>query len=81
MVAKASVLWVRFGSASVSDGGPYDAVQASEYGLGSPEAPESKDRAFQGLAVWWVPRRFRSPIRDSDALRYIGQGGSEENQG
>lgn len=81
VVAQASVLRVGLGSAGVTNGGPYDAVEASENGLGSPESSESENRDFQGLAARRVPRGFGDPIRDSDAMSFIGHSEGQDNKG
>lgn len=81
MVAQASVLRVGLGSAGVTHGGPYNAVEAPEHGLGSPEASESENRGFQGLAARREPRGFGDPIRDSDAMSFIGHSEGQDNKG
>jgi hypothetical protein len=81
MVAQASVLRVGLGSASVTHGGPYNAVEAPEHSLGSPEASESENRGFQGLAARRVSRGFGDPIRDSDAMTFIDRSEGQDDKG
>lgn len=52
MVAQAPVDRVVLGSAGITDGCPYDAFEATEDGLRSPEASESENRRSQrGMVV------------------------------
>ena len=80
VICQASVLRVGFGSAGITNCGPYDPIQAPEHGFGPPKASESENRCFQGLLARWVPRGFRNPIRNSDALCFINHACGKEKK-
>ena len=47
------VLHVGFGSASITNSGPYNPIQAPEHSIETLEGSESENHYFQGLLVWW----------------------------
>uniref|UniRef100_A0A2N9GD32 Reverse transcriptase domain-containing protein n=1 Tax=Fagus sylvatica TaxID=28930 RepID=A0A2N9GD32_FAGSY len=52
------VLHVGFGSASITDSGPYNTIQAPEHSIETLEGSENENHYFQGLFGWWMCLKY-----------------------
>lgn len=80
VIAQAPVLGIGLGAAGVTDGGPDDAVEAAEDGLGPPEAPEGEDGGSRWL-VRGAGGRVGDPIGEPDALGAAEERSEDDGEG